>query len=83
MSSPESPLLHIGYPKAASTWLQRHYFQSAQGFGQVLNPLLLHRDLVQPPDEDLDIPGFAARLEAEMFLQREAGLLPRFEMIHW
>lgn len=77
MSSPESSLLlHIGYPKAASTWLQRHYFQASLGFGQVLNPLLLHRDLVLPQDQDLDIAAFAARVEADASLHHSADLVP-------
>jgi hypothetical protein len=39
VSNPQHPpLLHIGFPKCASTWLQRHLFVRAHGFATVFNP---------------------------------------------
>ena len=47
MSTP-SPLLHIGYPKCLSTWMQQRLFQPQQGMLNVMNPYDIQLGLVTP-----------------------------------
>ena len=42
------PLIHVGYPKAASSWLQSHFFVPGNGFFQVLDPVTLQLLLIDP-----------------------------------
>ncbi|MEM1153876.1 MAG: hypothetical protein AAGI44_07020 [Pseudomonadota bacterium] len=76
MSLPIPPLLHIGYPKGASTWLQQHFFNAAQGFGQVSNALVLHRDLVLPTLSGGELAAFGAQLQEAFSEHRQAGRTP-------
>ncbi len=39
-------LIHVGYPKAASSWLQKFFFTAANGFCPVLDPLTLQLFLI-------------------------------------
>lgn len=71
------PLLHVGYQKTGSTWLQREFFPSRKtGFELVAGVDELQLALVRPPslafDPEAPRQAFAARLEAV----RERGLVP-------
>ncbi len=43
-----APLIHIGYPKALSSWMQKHLFIPANGFCIVLDPLTLQLSVINP-----------------------------------
>ncbi len=45
----ETPLIHIGFPKAASTWLQKYLFQPDQGYIKIMNPIDAQLNLIDPP----------------------------------
>lgn len=45
--NPRRPLVHVGYPRAASTWLQKHLFSSA-GFTQPFDKHQIVGSLVVP-----------------------------------
>lgn len=42
------PLLHIGYPKALSTWLQQELFNYRHGFAQIIDPIGARLGLIDP-----------------------------------
>lgn len=48
MTTPE-PLIHIGFYKAASSWLQKHYFRPELGYQQILDPFGVQLSLIDPP----------------------------------
>jgi hypothetical protein len=43
-----SPLIHIGFSKALSTWLQRQLFLNKHGFTQVMEPFSIQYLIVDP-----------------------------------
>ncbi len=43
-----APLVHIGYPKALSSWLQKYLFKPEQGFLNVLNSLCTTLSVIDP-----------------------------------
>ena len=42
------PLIHIGFYKAASSWLQKHYFKPELGYQQILDPFGVQLSLIDP-----------------------------------
>lgn len=42
------PLIHVGFPKAISSWLQKHYFQPACGFFKILDSLETQLTIIKP-----------------------------------
>jgi hypothetical protein len=44
----QPPLIHIGYPKCISSWLQQHLFQPQYGYTTVMNPVLVQLNLIDP-----------------------------------
>lgn len=42
------PLIHVGYPKCLSTWLQQHLFQPKYGYTTVMNPVSVQLRLIDP-----------------------------------
>ncbi len=47
--SEKTPLLiHIGYPKALSTWLQTHLFKPEQGYVAIMDPVAVQLNLIDP-----------------------------------
>lgn len=44
-----APLIHIGYPKCLSSWLQHNLFQENCGYAVVMNPLIAQLHLIDPP----------------------------------
>ncbi len=61
----QAPLLHIGYPKCLSTWLQQCLFRAEFGFSKPLNPFDIQLELVSHNPLDFDHAAFRAG-----FLQR-------------
>ena len=64
-----TPLIHIGMPKCASTWLQRHYFNRKHGYHRVYGPLKAHIAFVTPRP-------FSAALPAHLSLDPGNHLVP-------
>ena len=52
----QHPLVHIGMPKCASTWLQRHFFTRAHGFRRIYGPLEANLAFCAPPPFDRQQP---------------------------
>jgi len=46
MTLPRTPLIHIGYPKAVSSWMQKWLFTPQNGFCKVLDSLTLQLFLI-------------------------------------
>ena len=44
----KQPLIHIGYPKALSSWLQSNLFVSELGYWPAMGPLAVQRKIVDP-----------------------------------
>jgi hypothetical protein len=55
----QPPLVHIGFPKALSSWLQKHLFKPEQGFLNILDSLHTQISVIDPTpfrfDEELCI----------------------------
>jgi hypothetical protein len=45
----KAPLLHVGYPKALSSWMQNLLFKPEMGFCKILDSLTLQLFLIDPP----------------------------------
>lgn len=58
------PLIHIGYPKCMSSWLQKHFFHEKYGFSTVLNPMECQLSIINTPPFRYT-PATAARLMAD------------------
>jgi len=73
----QRPLVHIGFPKALSSWLQKHLFIPEQGFINVLDSLHTQIGVIDPTpfrfDEALCI-GFIEKLLATH--RDHCGLVP-------
>lgn len=48
MAAAPIPLLHIGYPKTATTWLQKKLFQPEFGYTKALNHAEIHGGIIAP-----------------------------------
>ena len=68
------PIVHIGMPKCASTWLQRHLFTRAHGYNKLMGPFEAHLAFMTPRpfafDASLDVlgevePGMVPAISAE------------------
>jgi hypothetical protein len=73
-----TPLVHIGYPKAGSSWLQAHVFvDDAVGFSPVTpGALEISRRLVYPHPLDFDADACRALFAPKMDEISSAGLVP-------
>lgn len=69
------PLVHIGYHKTASTWLQRQVFKPEMGFEPMLDQAQLDEMLVTPHDLDFD-PNTAKRTLLEPVSDVPSGRIP-------
>lgn len=65
------PLVHIGFHKTASTWLQKQLFQPDMGFDPVLAQPDVDADIVTPHDLDFNPDAALAKLKAPA-----SGLVP-------
>lgn len=73
-----SPLLHVGYQKTGTSWLQRHLFpQRARcGFSTCGNEYDAKRELVRPHDLEFDPRAAHAFYEPLFDRAAEEGLVP-------
>ncbi len=68
-------LLHIGYHKTATTWMQVHLFQPPHGFRQMLTHRDVHQLIVKPHGLRFD-PAPVRALLAERLARLEPGEVP-------
>lgn len=68
---PELPLLHVGYHKTATTWMQRRLFQPVHGYRQMATHREISDLVVRPLGRDFDPAAMRAHVAAGM-----AGLEP-------
>lgn len=72
------PLLHIGYQKAASTWLQEHLFDNAEA--GLATPVPQKPDVIEtfvlPPPLEFDAAAARARFHPALAAARERGEVP-------
>lgn len=54
LESKHPPLIHVGYPKALSSWLQGPLFWRLNGFMRVLEPLAIKTGLIDPAPLEFD-----------------------------
>lgn len=57
-----APLVHIGYPKSLSKWLQKNLFIPEMGFIKCLNPGLVHELLVSKKPFQLDCQAIQGKV---------------------
>ncbi|MCB1705613.1 MAG: hypothetical protein KDI17_12160 [Halioglobus sp.] len=69
-----APLIHIGYPKTASTWLQRRLFKPAFGFVRALNHVEIQLAINAPTPFQYDAGSVRAWYEKN--LAGERGVTP-------
>lgn len=71
-----SPLIHIGYPKTGTTWLQKHVFSNTSlGFRRV-DTALVRQQFVEANLFDFDPNDCRQRLAAELAAAHREGCLP-------
>lgn len=70
------PLIHIGFYKTASTWLQKVLFLPEYGFEHVLEVFPLSTLLVQPAEGEFDSRRAAAALSDRMEAIADRGRVP-------
>ncbi|TDG11595.1 hypothetical protein E2F43_17935 [Seongchinamella unica] len=75
--NPPAPLLHIGYPKCLSTWMQQCLFQPEQGMVNVMNPFDIQLGLVSPDPLEFEPEAFTTEFW-KRYRERSPGtdLLP-------
>jgi hypothetical protein len=78
VSSADIPLLHIGFYKAASTWLQKIMFTPDYGYEHVLDIFSLHSLLVDPEQEKFDPARVADVLADKRKAIADRGHVPVF-----
>ena len=73
------PLIHIGYCKTGTTWLQNHVFANPEfGFSTPLDRALLREKIAYPHDLQFDPDALRSRIEAAIDKADEDGLVPVF-----
>ncbi|MBF9032117.1 hypothetical protein HKCCE3408_17090 [Rhodobacterales bacterium HKCCE3408] len=65
----EAPLIHIGYHKTATTWMQTHLFTPQHGYRMLASHQEIHERIVRPHGL-----LFSARPMRELIAERTAGL---------
>ncbi len=71
-----TPLIHIGFYKAASTWLQKRYFCEQFGYQRVMDSLRLQVHYLDPKEPEYQASASRARLAAQMEPIIQRGLCP-------
>lgn len=69
-------LVHIGWPKTGTTWLQERFFVEALGYSQVLQRDDITRHFVLPDQLDFDPRVVRRALEAALSSADQQGLCP-------
>jgi Sulfotransferase family len=76
MASPDTPLIHIGFYKSASSWLQKFLFVPEFGYQQLVNPFSLHSQLVTPTVEAFEPDNFKNTVAAELAAMADGPCIP-------
>lgn len=76
MGDSPPPLIHLGFYKAASSWLQKYFFVPQNGYEFVLDAFALHAMLVEPGAEQFDSVRVARTLAEAGHSIEARGLLP-------
>jgi sulfotransferase family protein len=72
-----APLLHIGFQKTASTWLQDKVFESAAvGFGTFGGEAAVKREIIAPDDLEFDAAACREAFAGELEAVQASGLVP-------
>lgn len=75
-SAPPTPLVHIGLPKALSSWLQQRYFLNNFGYQHVLDAFKLQVLLVTPDEATFDKDGSREQIFQAIEAAHRRGLHP-------
>ncbi len=75
MTSTPVPLLHVGYHKTATTWMQKHLFVPAHGFRQMMDHQAVFDLIVKPHGLRFD-PGPARSALAQAMTALQPGEVP-------
>lgn len=71
-----APLIHVGFPKAISSWMQKHLFQPGCGFVKVLDPLTCQLSVINPSPFAFS-PGAAhEHMRAALATVTQEGIVP-------
>lgn len=65
------PLIHVGFPKAISSWLQKYYFQPDCGFFKILDSLETQLAIIKPSPFHFD--ASAVQRTLAQHAQRQVG----------
>src|SRR5687768_14246983 len=69
-------LIHIGYHKTGSTWLQRHLFNTGTGFSTPVNKHVARQKIVEPNALDYDVETTRMFFESAFEVAIEHGQVP-------
>lgn len=74
----DGPLIHVGYPKTGTSWLQAHLFctSGCAGLAGVATAARINREIVAPNALDFDPELTRLRFEARLRKVEDAGSLP-------
>jgi hypothetical protein len=74
----DGPLIHVGYPKTASSWLQAHLFSrsGSAGLAAVATAARINREIVAPNALDFDPTSTRLRFETRLRRVEEGGAFP-------
>ena len=75
MNNRPEPVLHIGYHKTGTTWMQRVLFQPEFGFAQVTGHEEVSRHITAPHTFEFDAPATAAHF-AQLIARVPEGTVP-------
>lgn len=67
----KQPLIHVGYPKSLSSWMQKLLFVPENGFCKVIDPLAAQLFIIDPPPF-----GYSHDKSCDYMQQQLATLLP-------
>jgi hypothetical protein len=72
---PGPVLVHVGFPKALSSWLQKQWFKPENGFLTVMDPVAVQLKLIDPTPFNFN-PGLAVSDVSQTLDSSPAGLVP-------
>ncbi len=58
-----TPLIHVGFPKAMSSWLQKFLFVEKNGFSTIMGPMECQIEIINPSPFKFSPIGIAQRIE--------------------
>ena len=73
----QAPLIHIGYPKALSSWMQKHLFKPEHGYVSILNSMESTISVIDPPPFGFDEDAALAYIKASLArTPQHSGMTP-------